>query len=105
MAQIGRQTVCPNTFFRHYWISARGLHSDEHFQTIFDMCQPCQVRYNYYGNFNTFEADAEVLIEQLGSDSSLLNEGYHNTKNLTSDVAPELYSLLSSYISKENGHQ
>ena len=33
--------------FVDYWIHMRGLKFDEHFQTIFSLCQPCYARYHY----------------------------------------------------------
>jgi hypothetical protein len=86
--------------FIDYWLHTGGLTFDEHFQPIYDLCQPCQVRYSYYGNFKTFSDDADVLIEHLGSNSSLLREGYYTQGESTSDVAPLHYKTLSSQQKK-----
>ena len=82
--------------FVDYWIHMRGLQFDEHFQTIFNLCQPCYVRYHYYGNFDTFESDAEVLTENIGSDTILLRRSYYKDGKQTTYIAPEYYSQLSS---------
>lgn len=81
--------------FIEYWLHSKGLNNDEHFQSIYTLCQPCQVRYDYYGNFDTFEADGEILIQHMGSDNILLRDGYYQTGETTSDLAPEYYSSLS----------
>lgn len=87
--------------FIDYWLYRGGLTFDEHFQTIYDLCQPCQVRYSYYGNFKTFASDAEVLVEHLGSNSSLLREGYYNEEGETTlELAVLHYKSLSNQQKK-----
>lgn len=81
--------------FIDYWLHKGGLGFDEHFQPIFGLCKPCYVKYSYYGNFNTFDKDAEVLIEHMGSNGSLLRQGYYSEGEMTSDLAPKYYRLLS----------
>ena len=71
------------------------LTHDEHFTTIFALCDPCQVRYDYYGNFNTFEKDAKVLRERIGAGDELLRDGYYSEGESTSDLVPEYYNQLS----------
>ena len=79
-----------------YWLYTDGMKYDEHFQTIFTICQPCHVRYDYYGNFDTLEHDAEVLIKHIKSDSVLLRDDYHKNGEQTSAIAPKYYSQLST---------
>ena len=80
--------------FIDYWLDQR-LNLDEHFQNIFDLCQPCHVHYNYYGNFKTFDANAKVLIEPL-------RQGYYQEGELTSDLALQHYKSLSNKQSSTN---
>ena len=82
--------------FIDYWLQKSTLKLDEHFQSIYELCRPCQIRYNYYGNFNDFDRDAEVLIKHTGSSSKLLRGGYYREGDKTSDLAPEYYRSLSS---------
>lgn len=86
--------------FIDYWLHKGGLTFDEHFQSIYELCQPCQVRYSFYGNFNTFNDNAEVLIRHIGSDSSLLREEYYQEGEHTSDLAPNYYKSLSNQMKK-----
>lgn len=86
--------------FIDYWLYRGGLTFDEHFQSIYNLCQPCQVRYNYYGNFKTFTDDSKVLVNRLGSNSSLLREGYYQEGESTTDLAPQYYKLLSGQQKK-----
>ena len=60
--------------FIDYWL-AYDLSSDEHFRTIFSLCEPCCVQYNYYGNFETFSKDANVLIKRIGGGDVMLRSG------------------------------
>lgn len=82
--------------FVDYWLHMGGLQFDEHFQTIYSLCQPCYVRYHYYGNFDTFDSDAEVLTKRIGSDNILLRDGYYKNGQETTYIAPDYYSQLSS---------
>ncbi len=69
---------------------------DEHLMPIFDLCAPCSVRYDYYGNFDTFYQDARVLVEQIGTNVAYLRHGYHKEDhNQTSFIALNLYMELS----------
>ena len=47
--------------FIDYWLTRpESLVNDEHFKTIFSLCQPCRIRYNFYGNFKNFSTDSQV---------------------------------------------
>ena len=82
--------------FVDYWLFTEKLNRDEHFQTIFTICQPCYVHYHYYGNFDTFAHDSEVLTRHIKSDSVLLRDSYYNDREQTSDIASKYYSQLST---------
>ena len=60
--------------FIDYWLTY-DLSSDEHFRTIFSLCEPCCVQYNYYGNFEIFNKDANVLIKRIGGGDVMLRSG------------------------------
>ena len=63
---------------------------------IFEVCQPCKVRYNYYGKFDTLRRDAEVLMNHVGGNLSLLDGGYYKTTGEVSSIlAPQYYKLLT----------
>ena len=82
--------------FIDFWLHKSTLRFDEHFQSIYELCQPCQIRYNYYGNFNDFDHDAEVLINHMDSSSTLLRDGYYKEGEKTSALAPVHYKALSA---------
>ena len=92
------KTKIPISFsdFVDYWLYTDGVKHDEHFQTIFTICEPCHVRYDYYGNFDTLKHDAGVLIKHIKSDSVLLRDDYYKDGEQTSVIAPKYYSQLST---------
>ena len=47
--------------FIDYWLTQpESLKVDEHFRSIFSLCQPCRVKFNFYGDFKNFNTDSEV---------------------------------------------
>ena len=83
--------------FVDFWLKANGrMTYDPHFLTIFDICHPCHIHFNYYGNFNTFDKDADVLIKTIGGNSSLLRGSYYkDDRNKTSIKAINYYTQLN----------
>ena len=84
--------------FVDYWLylmsSNRSL--NDHFSTIFSICKPCEVRYNYYGNFKDFNRDAEILLKHQGANLTLLKQSYYEGSGKTTrEIAPEYYRQLS----------
>ena len=85
--------------FIDFWLSSIGRMShDPHFITTFDVCHPCHVHFNYYGNFKIFEEDADVLIKAIGAKSSHLQDSKYedDMNNRTSSKAPNYYSQLNT---------
>ena len=68
---------------------------DEHFLLINDMCQPCRIRFDFYGNFHHFERDAQVLISKIGAKSEDLRSGYYSEDTSTEARMQQYYSTLS----------
>ena len=82
--------------FIQYWIHKRTTNND-HFQLIYDVCKPCKIRYDYYGNFKDFNRDAEVLLKHQGGNLTLLGESYYEGSGKTTrEIAPEYYRQLSN---------
>ena len=62
--------------FVDYWLTSKSLSNNDHFSPITRLCKPCLVRYNYYGNFKTFEKDTELLIDKIGALENELRPQY-----------------------------
>ena len=74
------------------------IHLNEHFQPVLELCQPCLVRYDYYGNFKSYSDDVEVLMDKVHAPKHLLYGGYYSknsTKAATGDVYQSYYKELS----------
>ena len=52
--------------FIDYWLNSESLILHTRFNPIVWLCRPCLVRYNYYGNFKSFQGDAKMLMERIG---------------------------------------
>ncbi|XP_022096479.1 carbohydrate sulfotransferase 14-like [Acanthaster planci] len=53
-------------FLRYLLEEKSGLIGDEHFSPIFQLSQPCQVRYDFIGKLETLPSDTAYLIDKLG---------------------------------------
>ena len=81
--------------FIDYWaIGPQEMAEDEHFQSILHMCQPCRVRYDFYGNFKNFMEDAQVLVERLGGIPAYLRQGYYDNESSTGHIMLLYYRQL-----------
>ncbi len=82
--------------FVDYWVNTSARH-DAHFEPIHNLCSPCRVRYDYYGNFKTFNRDARILLAKIHGNTNFLREGYYvkQGRDYTATVTKELYGQLS----------
>ena len=83
--------------FIDYWLVGQDpqLKFDEHFLLITHVCQPCRIRFNFYGNFHHFERDAKILISKIGANSTDLRSGYYSEDTSTEERMQQYYSTLS----------
>ena len=69
---------------------------------MFDVCKPCKIRYDYYGNFKDFNRDAEILLKHQGGNLTLLGQSYYEGSGKTTrDLAPDYYRQLSDHQKKQ----
>lgn len=94
---LGRQPVnisFPD--FVDFWLqSTEELRMDEHFRSIMEICFPCHVRYDFYGNFKNFDSDARVLMERIHAQPQYLRSGYYSETTKTENIVSEYYGQLS----------
>ena len=83
--------------FVDFWLVSQrpDFKFDEHFMLITDICQPCRVRFDFYGNFNRFERDVQVLVSKIGANSTDLRSGYYSEDTSTEERMQQYYSTLS----------
>ena len=83
--------------FVNYWLSPGGSKcaQSNHFMPMVELCRTCKVRYDFYGNFNHFDHDSQVLIEKIGASSSELRQGYYSEGSSTDHNLNIYYSTLT----------
>ncbi len=61
-----------------------------------NLCNPCLLRYDYYGEFSNFKESAKVFMNRIGANSSLLAD-YHWSADSgkMSNIATKYYNQLS----------
>ena len=83
--------------FVEFWLTTDDYRSnkDPHFVSFFQLCEPCRVRYSYYGDFDNFQEETNILVRQMGTTSHLLREGYRTATNQSKfDITRSLYDEL-----------
>ena len=74
---------------------------DDHFMTLVDNCQPCHMRYHFYGNFKSFVNDGKQILSRFSNDlSSFANESYYKKGKETHELLPAHYSQLTPRLKK-----
>lgn len=58
-------TIPTFTEFVRYFVAYRHL-LDDHFQAMFDLCQPCLVKYDFYPYFHSLDYDIDYLLQVFG---------------------------------------
>ena len=83
---------------------------DNHWDTIHNLCQPCQVKYDYIGKFETLFEDSDNVFREIGVDEVLAfpdrGSGKHPVKKslllfkmfseLPSNTLNKLYQIYSA---------
>ena len=80
--------------FVQYFIKYR--HSlDDHFQAMFDLCQPCLIKYDFYPNFHSLSYDMDYLLQVFG----IPRDFYFNDVRIGASLMPKIAaeSNYSSY--------
>ena len=79
--------------FIDYWLTSKRVSRHSHFDTLLNLCKPCSIRYNYYGNFRTFKEDAHILMDRIDAEDDELRPQYPEPSDTLID---EYYSQLST---------
>ena len=86
--------------FIQYVIDKPNAQLDVHFRPVINLCNPCMVKYNFYGFFNHFIQDTQILVTKLGTK---LNEipGANQGSNSTAILLNSYYSQLSQDLKEQ----
>ena len=74
------------------------LKGGEHWQPMYDICHPCQMKYDIVGKFETFQSDAIQMLRVLNRtdlQKVLLRKSDHSTGSSSETVLREYYSKLT----------
>lgn len=82
--------------FVHYLIHTPTEDLNEHFQASMDICHPCVVDYDFYGNFKNYSHDAQALIKKFHTDPRYYrDESLHSATDQTSHTLSHYYNQLT----------
>ena len=80
--------------FIQYVIDKPNAQLDVHFRPVINICSPCMVKYNFYGFFNHFIQDTQILVTKLGTKLNKV-PGANQSSNSTAILLNSYYSQLS----------
>ena len=81
--------------FIRYLVDTDWTDLQEHFQPQIQVCHPCLVKYNFYGNFRNYSSDVAQLIIKFKTDPKFYrNESLHNTLEQTNRYLADYYNML-----------
>jgi len=85
----------PVTFkeFVQYLIDPRTRRFDVHWQQFHEMCQPCRIRYDFIGHYETLAQDTRYVLSRLGIDNVPLPS--FNAKYNSSHHVAEIFAQLT----------
>ena len=82
--------------FIDYWLEQpEEIKFDDHFRSMFKLCQPCRARFNFYANFKNFKEDAQVLAERVNARPEFIRASYHSESETTESLSPSYYAQLT----------
>lgn len=82
--------------FVHYLTNTATEALNEHFQGSMDICHPCVVDYDFYGNFRNYSHDARALIKKFKTNPRYYrDESLHSTGDETARLLPYYYDQLT----------
>ncbi|XP_006013911.1 carbohydrate sulfotransferase 14 [Latimeria chalumnae] len=53
--------------FLHYLVDEDVEKMNEHWMPIYNLCQPCAVRYNFIGSYEHLQTDADSVLQRVGA--------------------------------------
>ncbi len=79
-----------------YFIETAVMKMNEHFRPTLDLCHPCLIKYDFYGNFRNYSSDVAQLIEKFGTSREFYRDrSLHSSSEQTSRKMAAYYGRLS----------
>ena len=80
----------------HYYVETASMTLNDHVRPTIDICHPCLIKYNFYGNFRNYSTDVAQLIDKFGTDPRFYrDESLHSSEEQTEKKLVGYYSQLS----------
>ena len=87
--------------FIQYVIDTPDKKLNSHFRPMISICQPCTVKYDFYGAFKHYNDETKVIINRLGTKEEYRhNEGDHVTYH-TEYIVYYYYNQVSQDLKKQ----
>lgn len=82
--------------FVRYLVETNKEDMNEHIRPSMDICHPCLVKYDFYGNFKNYSSDVRQLIEKFKTNPKFYrDESLHAAPDQTSKKMAHYYKTLS----------
>ena len=82
--------------FIRYIVENNITNMNEHFQPMIDICHPCLVHYDFYGNFRNISRDVKALITKFEANPKFYrDESLHSSQEQTALLMAKYYKRLS----------
>ena len=82
--------------FCRYLVETKSSLLNEHFAPSVDMCQPCRIQYDFYGNFRNYSSDSAQLIKKFKANPNFIEDkSVHTRSDATRLLLPSYYQQLS----------
>lgn len=81
--------------FIQYLIDTHWSELNEHFQPQVEVCRPCVVNYDFYGNFRNYSHDSAAIIKKIKANPKYYrDESLHTPMQQTHNYVSQYYSKL-----------
>lgn len=82
--------------FVRYLVESTKLELNDHFVPSMQICHPCLIKYNFYGNFRNISHDVHALIKHFQTEPRFYrDESLHNSSEQTSNLLSHYFNQLS----------
>ncbi len=82
--------------FCRYITESDSSELNEHFVPSMDICHPCLMNYNFYGNFRNYSQDSAQLIKKFKANPNFYrDESLHTSQDQTNQKLLQYYRQLT----------
>jgi chondroitin 4-sulfotransferase 11 len=85
----------------HEFVSWQLEHSqdfyDEHWRQMYKLCEPCAIKYDVIGNYDTFDEDTDYILREVGVDHKIQfpDRSVYNKNPKTHNLVRDVFSQFS----------